>query len=62
MENQLMPPAAVFTVTEKAERSLRSGHPWVFAEEITGEEGEDINGGLVQVRSRKGRFLGTGFV
>jgi len=62
MENQLMPPTAVFTVTEKAERSLRGGHPWVFAEEITGEEGEYANGGLVQVRSRKGRFLGTGFV
>jgi len=59
MENQLMPPTAVFTVTEKAERSLRGGHPWVFAEEITGEEGEYANGGLVQVRSRKGRFLGT---
>ena len=62
MENQLMPPTAVFTVTEKAERSLRGGHPWVFAEEICGEKGEYVNGGLVQVRSRKGRFLGTGFV
>ena len=25
----------VFTVTPKAERSLRAGHPWVYGEEVT---------------------------
>ena len=25
----------VFTVTSKAERSLRAGHPWVYGEEVT---------------------------
>jgi len=49
------------TITEKAERSLRNGHPWVYGEEITAAEGECVNGGLVDVYSAKSRFLGTGF-
>ncbi|MBQ3126843.1 MAG: hypothetical protein IJC15_07205, partial [Clostridia bacterium] len=53
---------AVMQVSEKAERSIRGGHPWVFAEEIRAVEGGYENGELVQVRSQKGRFLGTGFV
>ena len=61
MENQIAV-TAVVQVSEKAERSIRGGHPWVFAEEIRAVEGEYTNGGLVQVRSGKGRFLGTGFV
>lgn len=50
------------TITEKAEKSLRAGHPWVYAEEITAVEGEYENGGFVTVVSKKGRFLGTGFI
>ena len=49
-------------VTEKGEKALRNGHPWVYAEEITGIEGEYENGGLVDVFSRKNRFLGTGYI
>lgn len=49
------------TVTEKAERSLRAGHPWVYGEEITDAEGEPLNGGLADVFTRKGRYMGTGF-
>ena len=49
------------TVTEKAERSLRAGHPWVYGEEITAAEGEPLNGGLADVFTRKGRYMGTGF-
>ncbi len=49
------------TVTEKAERSLRAGHPWVYGEEITAAEGEPLNGGLSDVFTRKGRYMGTGF-
>ena len=49
------------TVTEKAERALRGGHPWVFGEEVTALEGAPKNGGIVDVRSRKGRWLGAGF-
>lgn len=50
------------TVTEKGEKALRGGHPWVYAEEITGIDGEYDNGGLVDVLSRKGRYLGTGYI
>ena len=53
---------ARMTVTDKAEKSLRSGHPWVYGEEITAVEGEYENGNIVDVFSRKGRWLGAGFV
>ena len=49
------------TVTEKAERALRGGHPWVFGDELLALEGAPENGGIVDVRSRKGRWLGAGF-
>ena len=49
------------TVTEKAERALRGGHPWVFGDEVLALEGAPENGGIVDVRSRKGRWLGAGF-
>ena len=52
----------VFTVTSKAERSLRAGHPWVYGEEITAVEGGYRNGDMVDVVSSKGRYLGTGWV
>ena len=52
----------VFTVTPKAERSLRAGHPWVYGEEITAVEGGYRNGDMVDVVSSKGRYLGTGWV
>ncbi len=50
------------TVTEKGEKALRGGHPWVYAEEITELSGEYRNGGLADVFSRKGRYLGTGYI
>ncbi len=52
----------VFTVTSKAERSLRAGHPWVYGEEVTAVEGGYRNGDMVDVVSSKGRYLGTGWV
>lgn len=52
----------VFTVTPKAERSLRAGHPWVYGEEVTAVEGGYRNGDMVDVVSSKGRYLGTGWV
>ena len=48
------------TVTDKAARALRDGHPWVFGEEILSVDGPCENGGLVDVCSGKGRYLGTG--
>ncbi len=50
------------TVTKKAEASLRRGHPWVYDAEITQTIGEAENGGLVDVLSLKGSYLGTGFL
>ena len=58
-----------FTVTKKAETSLRGGHPWVYDAEITAmtdSAGNPItvadigNGALIDVLSAKGTYLGTG--
>lgn len=53
---------AKFFVTPKGERAARSGHPWVFGEEVTKIEGEYANGDLVDVVTSKGKYFGTGFV
>lgn len=50
------------TVTHKAEAAILRGHPWVYNAEILSMEGTPENGGLVDVRSRKGAYLGTGFL
>ena len=50
-----------YTVTPKAEAAILRGHPWVYGEEVLDIQGETENGGLVDVLSRKGRYLGTGF-
>ncbi|MCM1545312.1 MAG: class I SAM-dependent rRNA methyltransferase [Ruminococcus sp.] len=52
----------IVTITEKAERSIRNGHVWVYGEEITNIFGEYENGSLVDVLTKKGRYLGTGFI
>ena len=54
-------PFPAVTVTKKAVASLRSGHPWVYAAEITAREGECPSGGIVDVFSQKGAWLGAGF-
>lgn len=51
-----------YTVTPKAENALVKGHPWVYDAEILNIEGSTENGGLVDVLSKKGRYLGTGFL
>ncbi|MBQ4426111.1 MAG: class I SAM-dependent rRNA methyltransferase [Lachnospiraceae bacterium] len=51
-----------YTVTKKAEAALAGGHPWVYAEEITDVQGEPENGGLADVISQKGKYLGTGLI
>ena len=50
------------TVTKKAEAALAAGHPWVYDAELLNAEGEPENGGLVDVVSLKGKYLGTGFI
>ena len=55
-------PYPAFTVSKKAEKSLTGGHPWVYDAEILETEGQPENGGLVDVRSLKGKYLGTGLL
>ena len=57
-----MRPFAAFTISEKAEKSLRLGHSWVYDEEIKSISGEYQNGDVVDVYSKKNRYLGSGFV
>ncbi|MFU0831440.1 MAG: PUA domain-containing protein [Oscillospiraceae bacterium] len=47
-------------VTQKAERSILSGHPWVYGIEIIGGDA-CADGALTDVVSRRGAYLGTGF-
>ena len=49
------------TVTRKAENSIRQGHPWVYREEFTAVSGEPEQGGVCDVFSQKGAWLGAGF-
>nr|WP_325252681.1 class I SAM-dependent rRNA methyltransferase [uncultured Oscillibacter sp.] len=51
-----------YTVTPKAEAAILRGHPWVYGQEVLATEGEAENGGLVDVLSKKGRYLGTGLL
>ena len=47
-------------ITKKQERSVRNGHPWIYADEITETAGQFENGCLTDVLSEKGSYLGTG--
>ena len=48
-------------ITDKGERALRGGHPWVYADEVLTAE-DYQNGDIVDIYSRKERYLGSGFV
>lgn len=52
----------VLRISPKAELSVRNGHPWIYDTEILDVSGACENGGLVDVASKKGRYLGTGFL
>ena len=58
MSNRRFPRA---TITPKAEKSLRGGHPWVYADEVTALGDAPADGAPVDVYSAKDRYLGTGF-
>ena len=51
-----------FTITPKAEAAIVRGHPWVYDAEVLSIEGTPENGTLVDISSKKGRYLGTGFL
>ena len=50
------------TVTKKCEKFIKSGHIWVYADEITQIGGTYQNGDIVDVLTEKGRYLGSGFI
>ena len=52
----------VITISEKAEKSLRGGHPWVYAGEVLSISGDYENGDIVDVKSQKEKYLGSGFI
>ncbi len=43
------------------ERRIKSGHLWIFSNEIDKTEGEIENGDLAEVYDFRNNFLGTGF-
>lgn len=55
---------AKIAVTKKGERWLDTGHPWVYASDLSAAEsaGQPIaNGSVVDVVSESGKYLGSGF-
>ena len=54
-------PYPKITVTAKAAKSIRGGHPWVFEEEVTGIQEPCASGDIADVYTEKGRWLGSGF-
>ena len=55
-------PFARATVSEKAEKSLKSGQVRVYAEEVLSVAGDYAQGDIVDVYSKKGKYLGSGFI
>lgn len=54
-------PFPAVTVTRKAEKSLRAGHPWVFDTETDVPNGTP-NGAICDIYSEKGSWLGAGLL
>ena len=48
-------------ITPKGEAALTGGHPWVYEGEVTAVDGAAEDGGLVDVVSCRGSWLGCGF-
>ncbi|MGI6255521.1 MAG: class I SAM-dependent rRNA methyltransferase [Acutalibacter sp.] len=59
MKTERAYPAVV--IDARGTKRAQGGHPWVFDNEITAQEGEFQDGCLCDVRSPKGRYLGTGY-
>ena len=54
-------PYPQIAITPKGEAALTGGHPWVYEGEVTSVSGTPADGGLVDVVSRRGSWLGAGF-
>lgn len=53
---------AKVTITRKAQISCEAGHPWIYDSEVLNIEGNYENGGMVDVVSIRGQYIGTGFI
>jgi 23S rRNA (cytosine1962-C5)-methyltransferase len=53
-------PAATLRLAKNQERRIRSGHPWVFSNEIEAIEGAPEIGGEVLVQDHRGGVVGVG--
>ncbi|MBQ1224070.1 MAG: class I SAM-dependent rRNA methyltransferase, partial [Oscillospiraceae bacterium] len=49
------------TVTEKAEKAILDGHPWVYGDEILSVNSDPADGEVADVFSKKGSWLGAGY-
>lgn len=47
---------------KKEDKRIRSGHSWVYANEVDRIEGEGKNGDIASVYDFSGKFLGKGFI
>lgn len=52
----------LITISEKGEDFIESGNNWVYENEIISISKEHNNGDIVDVISKKGKYLGTGFI
>jgi len=52
----------VCTISEKGEDFISEGNNWVYENEIIDIDKEHNNGDIVDVVSKKGKYLGTGFI
>lgn len=50
------------TVTKKCERFIKSGHIWVYGDEVITVDGSYENGDIVDVCTERGRYLGSGYI
>ena len=50
------------TISEKGEDFINSGNNWVYENEIISYNKEHNNGDIVDVFSKKGKYLGSGFI
>lgn len=44
------------------EKRIMSGHPWVYANEVSRIEGKDKNGSMAKVYDLAGRYIGKGYI
>jgi len=53
-------PAVTLHLAKNQERRIRSGHPWVFSNEIEAIDGKPEAGGEVRVEDHRGHMVGVG--